>query len=259
MDESCIWMKAGVLTYKLCDAQFECDTCPLDVVLRQSHEENVPATAHSFEHIVECALPGQLTEEVQKLLTPYCTACVHTDRYYSDHFMWVHFHHSTLVEIGIDEYFLSTLPASTTFVLGARKTPLQRGTPFGWAYFGHVSFPLLAPISGSIVTRYAHCTPIPLPFIAKTNLPGSLCTVLPVYPDSEERNLICAETYRSVLHKQMARFVRKACRELSTDRQATGIFVNDGGVPVQTLEEVFGSEAYIDLVKDAFQLQYSAP
>ena len=30
----CVWMSAGLLTYKLCDRDFQCDRCPLDSALR---------------------------------------------------------------------------------------------------------------------------------------------------------------------------------------------------------------------------------
>lgn len=32
--EACVWMTAGLLSYKLCDRQFDCDHCPLDAALR---------------------------------------------------------------------------------------------------------------------------------------------------------------------------------------------------------------------------------
>lgn len=32
--ETCAWMNAGVLTYKLCNRHFDCEHCPLDVALR---------------------------------------------------------------------------------------------------------------------------------------------------------------------------------------------------------------------------------
>lgn len=33
--QPCIWMSAGLVTYKICDRQFECDHCPLDAGLRE--------------------------------------------------------------------------------------------------------------------------------------------------------------------------------------------------------------------------------
>lgn len=31
---SCVWVLAGVLTYKLCEREYQCDTCPLDIEMR---------------------------------------------------------------------------------------------------------------------------------------------------------------------------------------------------------------------------------
>jgi hypothetical protein len=32
--EQCVWMQAGVVGYKLCDREFDCDLCPFDAALR---------------------------------------------------------------------------------------------------------------------------------------------------------------------------------------------------------------------------------
>jgi glycine cleavage system H lipoate-binding protein len=32
--QRCVWMQAGLLTYQLCDREFECESCPLDAALR---------------------------------------------------------------------------------------------------------------------------------------------------------------------------------------------------------------------------------
>ncbi|MFL6213965.1 MAG: hypothetical protein ACJ74J_08740 [Blastocatellia bacterium] len=29
----CVWMQAGVVGYKLCDRQFDCEHCPFDLAL----------------------------------------------------------------------------------------------------------------------------------------------------------------------------------------------------------------------------------
>ena len=34
-DERCVWMAAGVLTYKLCNRDFECENCKLHVALAE--------------------------------------------------------------------------------------------------------------------------------------------------------------------------------------------------------------------------------
>ena len=33
-DQACVWMRAGLVAWKLCDRGFACETCPLEAALR---------------------------------------------------------------------------------------------------------------------------------------------------------------------------------------------------------------------------------
>ncbi|MDY0082451.1 MAG: hypothetical protein RBR74_04655, partial [Ignavibacteriaceae bacterium] len=35
----CIWMTSGVIDYKLCDNNFDCENCPFDKVIRNLSDE----------------------------------------------------------------------------------------------------------------------------------------------------------------------------------------------------------------------------
>ena len=43
--EPCLWMAAGVINYRLCDRQFDCDRCPLDAALRGDTQPMTPSQA----------------------------------------------------------------------------------------------------------------------------------------------------------------------------------------------------------------------
>ena len=34
LSPACVWMRAGVIRFWLCDRDFDCDNCPLDAALR---------------------------------------------------------------------------------------------------------------------------------------------------------------------------------------------------------------------------------
>lgn len=34
---SCVWMRAGLIRFWLCDRDFDCENCPLDAALRGPH------------------------------------------------------------------------------------------------------------------------------------------------------------------------------------------------------------------------------
>jgi hypothetical protein len=39
--KKCVWMEAGLVSYKICDRNFECESCPLDYGLRGSYDKAV--------------------------------------------------------------------------------------------------------------------------------------------------------------------------------------------------------------------------
>jgi len=46
-EQTCVWMDAGVLAYRLCDRGFDCEHCPLDAALRGVAREGETAPADS--------------------------------------------------------------------------------------------------------------------------------------------------------------------------------------------------------------------
>jgi hypothetical protein len=44
-DQACVWMRAGVIRFWLCDRNFDCDHCPLDAALRGSRSAH-PQDVH---------------------------------------------------------------------------------------------------------------------------------------------------------------------------------------------------------------------
>ena len=35
-EDQCIWMKAGIVNFHLCDNAFDCNTCPFDIGMRKA-------------------------------------------------------------------------------------------------------------------------------------------------------------------------------------------------------------------------------
>lgn len=52
-DEQCVWMAAGVLTYKLCNKEFQCETCKLHLALAEGgkpHRKTRTASKDQIEN-----------------------------------------------------------------------------------------------------------------------------------------------------------------------------------------------------------------
>ena len=56
----CVWMSAGLLTYKLCDRDFDCDHCPLDAALRGRHRDSDGVVPLSGPSLSDMLFPADL-------------------------------------------------------------------------------------------------------------------------------------------------------------------------------------------------------
>ncbi|MDH3284704.1 MAG: hypothetical protein OEQ13_08180, partial [Acidobacteriota bacterium] len=54
----CIWMSAGLVAYRLCDRDFDCEHCPLDAGLRGGAPSlGTPVPADAAENDVQVVFP----------------------------------------------------------------------------------------------------------------------------------------------------------------------------------------------------------
>jgi glycine cleavage system H protein len=78
-EKECLWAEAGVVPYKLCDANFDCTNCSFDIVMRGGNEL-IPRRVHSRG--------GRL--------------CTH--RFYHHCHTWAQVEEKAFVRIGIDDF-----------------------------------------------------------------------------------------------------------------------------------------------------------
>lgn len=93
-DRTCIWMDAGVLTYRLCDRDFDCEHCPLDSALRCDSRY---ASGTDFPAHAQACLAARFP----------------ADRVYSRSHTWLQTmdEHGSLMRFGVDEFATSFIDA----------------------------------------------------------------------------------------------------------------------------------------------------
>ncbi|MFN8547846.1 MAG: hypothetical protein U0527_07750 [Candidatus Eisenbacteria bacterium] len=89
----CVWMEAGVVDYRLCDRDLDCEDCPFDRGMRPSGTRATPiAPGHSSEDSLQ----------VRGLRFP-------RDRFYDRHHMWARVEAGARVRVGLDALAVSLL------------------------------------------------------------------------------------------------------------------------------------------------------
>jgi hypothetical protein len=80
----CVWVTAGVLTYKLCERQYRCETCPLDAELRHAGAAPEPPVT---------AAPHDLSTDPQGDIL-----------FFAPNHTWVRLDNADAVVVGLDDF-----------------------------------------------------------------------------------------------------------------------------------------------------------
>lgn len=238
----CVWMDAGMLSFKLCDRYFDCDRCPVDAIFRGDRPLSPPPAA-SPPLSVLVDLPGDLDPAWIPLLRPLAECHLDRDLAYSTRHLWARELGDRQVMVGLDDCLLRLLPEETSIVLRALDSTVDKGEPLGWAYAGPSALPLPAPASGRLVRRNT-TDPAPLSFFRETHPSPWLVMLDEAEPDSlcdvEEAARATASDLTSLTVALSA-----ALREMSAD---PGPCLNDGGTPVASCAEALGLPRYMDIL-----------
>ncbi|ABK18483.1 glycine cleavage system protein H [Syntrophobacter fumaroxidans] len=185
-ENQCIWMKAGIVNYKLCQNAYDCTSCPFDKAMSRKVVEK-PTALVSWQDIkrrkpfFERECRHMLTGRVQFKFCAnnyQCKVCefdqfldeqdlatatspVRTDKvsgfalasgyYYHEGHSWARIEHGGFVRLGIDDFALRLLGSPTGISLPKIGTRLKRGEN-GWSIRREEHYAsVLSPMDGTVM------------------------------------------------------------------------------------------------------------
>ena len=248
----CVWVTAGVLSYRLCDREFDCEACPLYLALRGGNASAViaggaPAPATG-------AANGD--DPVGRYLAGLGAGCtLHLDRAYSADGLWMETTPAGEVRIGLDDYTLRLLQPVDDVVLPRIGSWLPHRAPCAWVYRGRLAIALRCPVAGEVAAVH------PRPALAPPR-DGDVAEgrwwfrVRPHEPVAAAAGLFRNEAllgwYLSrvrTVHEHLDAVVTPA------EGRLAGPLMHDGGAPPGDLESVLGRERFEALVAALFPMQ----
>lgn len=245
----CVWMDAGILTYKLCDRAFDCDRCPLDHVLRKDDKQGPAAADTEVDMPLQVPLPVPCDETIVRLLRGFTVSHLHEGLAYSTDHTWARFHDVKLAYLGITHPFSLLLPPSARIVFPAMSESVERGRPIAWIYTHTNVLPVLSPLTGTLVRQNRQLCEDPVFLRTNTYDLGWLACIVPSKHDAERPAMLPPARARIAEEAVLSTFMRRAARRLETHLAPGGICLNDGGETVSALDEAFGEAAYMELVR----------
>jgi len=143
----CVWVSAGVLSYRQCDREFDCEGCPLYQALRGG--AGAAAAAGAMPRASASPMADDAAARFLAHLGAGCT--LHLDRAYSQEGLWLEPEASGEVRIGLDDYTLRLLQLVDGVVLPRVGVWFQHGAPCAWINRGRLAIALHCPVAGEVV------------------------------------------------------------------------------------------------------------
>lgn len=233
-DNQCIWMKAGVINFKLCENAYDCLGCPFDKAMTKTAGRNPESMATwrqamKGKEYAERVCRHMLTDRVQYRLCSNnyrCNVCefdqaldeadlstamgaVHTSKtmgfqvadgyYYHKGHSWARVEHGGFVRIGMDDFALRLLGRPTDIRLPKLGSQLEQ-TEEGWAIQrGDKTAKVLSPMTGVVLATNHKA--VKHPEAAKTDpyREGWLMVVEPLHLKRNLKNLFFEQETRAWL------------------------------------------------------------
>lgn len=229
----CVWMSAGLVSYRLCDREYDCERCPLDAALRGGGGTAGPAKARSRP---SSAGPAGFPE----------------DRLYGGGHTWV----EGPVPPGRDETRVG-LDAFAAALLAAPRA--VRGAPPGARLAAgdtacELELPggvlaLATPLAGTLVRLNPACRDDPALPLADPYGAGWLFALATPPPAPGDELFAAAEARRRAGH-DLRRFRRRVALELLAGDDEVGPTLADGGEPLLDLPALLGARGHLLLLRD---------
>lgn len=132
-ESKCVWMTAGILSYQLCDKEFDCEECPLDIALRQRFTQHQPKVVRQRP-----ASPSKGSEESSVGVL------------FGRKHLWVKPRGENKVRLGIEPGMASVLVSPMAIVLPALGAQIARNKACSWIVLGGGTLPMISPITGRV-------------------------------------------------------------------------------------------------------------
>lgn len=228
----CIWMSAGILSYQLCDRQFDCDHCPLDAAMRKRYPR-----LESLPHADP--LPGSSLEGLRN------------DRSYSPNHCWVKDIHDNVVRVGIEPGLGMALLGPKTIVLPAEGQRVSRGQTCLWIVMEGGTLPFASPLNG--VIRDTNRQLAEKPHLLRVHpLDHGWLFDLELEDPSKSPDLMTVEQADPKYGQDKAAFASLLANAFEHGRSEVGITLADGGQQLQSVADMLGPSKYFALLRKVY-------
>ena len=253
-DLKCVWMTAGLLTYKLCKYNLQCEKCPLDWELRNlSATPSIGAASQqnrqfSSERVCSTAPLRKERSGVDALTEDLSRPSINGSLFYHPGHTWVKVEKADQVRIGIDSFLGKIIGKVKVIVLPLTGRRFLQGDILGSVIREEGILHIVFPVSGSILSVNQKLKENPELVTQDPLGEGFLLTLKPKNLQRDQKQLFFGEAAVFWNQKEWERFKTVVVSELSTDQKGLGMTMQDGEIRLGNVERFIDTGRYVELV-----------
>ncbi|MDZ7373711.1 MAG: hypothetical protein ONB23_07040 [candidate division KSB1 bacterium] len=244
-------MTAGIVTYRLCDRDYDCENCPLFQALREVRKPRREIVAPGSLRVNVSEKLSQLCAgdpALLRLLSPLADVSLPGHLYYGPGRTWVEIRRIGLCRIGLDGLLARALPWVDSVVPPEAGRRVGRGDPLAWLIVAGEMLPVRAPLSASVVRVNPEV--LSNPFLLREDAYGTgwLVEVEAERLPEEVRDLRYGREALESFGCSVLTLCQALAGELRQGTAAVGPLSQDGGSAVSSPADALGVRRYLKII-----------
>ncbi|MBC8185799.1 glycine cleavage system protein H [candidate division KSB1 bacterium] len=265
-DKKCVWMEAGIVSYKICDRDFQCETCPLDIGLKgdDNFSLNYPTKKNKRaqkDNKNKRAQKDNKNERAQKdnknqkNFSIDDSSCERFFRYKLDEKCFVNSGHcwtkvlnKNTVRIGIDDIVATALGSIDDVILPSPGEKITRGSSCGQVIqFEHI-FSIVSPVCGKVLNVNTELVSIPNQVTLDPLNKGWLLDIKPENLEQDLKYCRSGDALLSWYLKEIKWLESNLAMGFQQENSNIGITLTDGGEISRNLRNYLPKDNYRRLI-----------
>jgi glycine cleavage system H protein len=250
----CIWAEAGMVSYKLCDRNFECDECPFDRVIRQ---KSLPGHAPPVtvkrkqgaakETVREHPKQETLLDLIRTIFNSPFSDHPPSDRSYSRGHVWMKEVSPNTWRIGVDHYAAGLLEDVGSVVFPQTGTSVVSENPCAWIIADSGTIAVQSPMNGRV--RGVNPRLMESAALVQSD-PYESGWLNEIFTEGVgQAGSFDSPAAESMARDQFRKLKEEILVEFDNRPPTLGVTLMDGGVRPRSLKDILGPKEYLSILE----------